>query len=190
MSAIIGTYYNIDKDGGYGGDILTFEAEESYMGRVARQLDDAIVTGDNGDECTIHVNQSGHEFLELGQMQTSFVEVAYDDTQPVACFFASNCKYIAITISGNDVTHFELTLVKVAATTVQQADWFDTIEPTGDPGQSNQYGIEIRVRPLGQNLGKTDLEASLTVTGWSGNGNNSYTGTVHITHKHDASIDR
>jgi hypothetical protein len=187
MRNIVGTYYNIDKDGGSGGDILAFEAAETYMGRVDRQLDDAIVTGSSGGECTIHVNQNGHEFLDLGQSQSSLVEIAYNDTQPEACAFATNCKYIGIALSGNDVTHFELTLVKIAGVTLQQADWFDTIEPTGDPGQSNQYGIEIRVRPLGQNLGETDLVASLTVTGWSGNGNNHYTDTVYITHKYNPS---
>lgn len=187
MSAIFGTYYNIDKDGGYGGDTLTFEAEESYMGRLARQLDDAVVTGDNEDECTIHVSQNGHEFLSRGVNQPYSVEIAHNDTQPVTCAFDSNCKYIAIALSGNDASHFELTLVYVAGATIQDTDWFNTIEPADDPGQSNAYGIEIRVRPKGQNLGNTDLDASLTVTGWSGNGNNHYTDTVYITHKYNPS---
>lgn len=183
MSAIFGTYYSIDKDGGYGGDTLTFEVSSAYTGRLARQLEDAIVTGDNGDECTIHVNQNGHEFLSRGVNQPYSVEIAHNDASPVTCAFDSNCKYIAIAISGNDASHFELTLVHVAGATIQDTDWFNTIEPAGDPGQSHVYGIEIRVRPMGENLGNTDLTASLTVTGWSGNGNEHYTDTVNITHK-------
>ena len=103
MSAIFGTYYNIDKDGGSGGDILTFEAEESYMGRAARQLDDAVVTGDSEDECTIHVSQQGHEFVEFDENLNNFALTAIPYDETYASFdIISNSKYLSFVMDNED----------------------------------------------------------------------------------------
>lgn len=186
MSAIIGTYYNIDKDGGSGGDILTFEAEESYMGRVARQLDDAIVTGDSGDECTIHVIQNGHEFVGLYyEHHNSFLD--WGSTE-ISVLFYSNCKKFSIVLSGQDNADFSIGQVSIqedgeVTPQVITPDGNGVYEPTGDPGQGNRYMVIILLTTE-ENLGDTNKEVTVTLTGWSDNGGlYTYSDYMEIEHR-------
>lgn len=192
MSAIFGTYYNIDKDSGSGGDILTFEAEESYMGRVARQLDDAIVTGDSENECTIHVIQNGHEFVEFDENLNNFALTAipYDETS--ASFdIISNSKYLSLVVENEDPIkpHFSIGELLVDEdldgiyTNTYQLDANNSIEIVGDPGQDGYYRVRMRI-DFDANDGSSNISGSLVVTGWSSVGNDKII-EVKLKHLHE-----
>lgn len=195
MSAIFGTYYNIDKDGGSGGDILTFEAEESYMGRVARQLDDAVVTGDSEDECTIHVSQQGHEFVEFDENLNNFALTAIPYDETYASFdIISNSKYLSFVMDNEDPIkpHYSIGVLIVdedldgTYTDTYQLDANNTIEIVGDPGQNDYYRVRMRI-DFYANDSSSDISGSLTVTGWSGSGS-SKTLEVKLKHLHVVNI--
>lgn len=180
MRKVAGTYYTINNGEGTGNSELVF-TPVTYYGRVQRALDDAIVTGTaSGDECTIHVNQNGHEFVDI---EGSVCEIAYNSGGRGVILY-TNSKRIEAVISDDGgahaghADHFSIQQIELADSTSITSG----VDIPGDPGQTDRVWIQIIIGVDGSNLGKFDYEATLSVTGSSDDGNNHYTDTILLRH--------
>lgn len=184
MSVVTNGWAQVNDNGGTANDgRITVVQPSTYWGRQSRAEAYFNVTGAAGTR-EIEVSQNGHEFVETSQHN---IEIEYTAVS-IAVMFYTNSKYFALALSGNDASEYSVSQVyydqppTITTPVYFSGNLMDTLEPIGDPGQGNRYRVYVTLITK-SNTGNADRNVTISLTGWSGNGNNHYSDYVNITHK-------
>lgn len=182
----------MNDNGGTANDgRITVVQPSTYWGRQSRAEAYFNVTGPAGTR-TIEVSQEGHdEFVDFETNLNNFElnNIPYNETS-AAFDIISNSKYLSFVMNNPDPVkpHYSIAILIVDEdldgiyTDTYVLDSNDSIEIIDDPGLNHFYRVRLRV-DFEANLTSDDIRGDLTITGWSGVGNNHDTLVVSMTHK-------
>lgn len=170
-----------------GNGAVSIHPVNANWGRLGKAEVYFNVTGAAGTR-TIEVSQDGHEFVSAN---SAIGEMEYYNTEIQVSFY-TNSKYLELALSGPESSKFSITRVYYTVpgnnTPVDINDWSGQMEPTGDPGQDDRYLLFVQVSTA-YNEGQTEKKCTLTLTGSSGVGNNSYSDSTDIVQHYEQTGD-
>lgn len=167
MPALDNGWMKIDTTSGSGSTAIAVVVSDRNMARTTQRSQSIVGTNAHGITAEATIVQNGYgNYVEP---KNGSYEIAYDLLQ-LNPQFNTNCKYISLSLSGEDADKFTIAGVYCRDAEGQSVT-LDTpesgvYEPEDDPGQTQVLLISVVVSSE-QNDTDDDFIALLELTGWS-----------------------